>query len=61
MSENEQQSAIGDKHDDGKKSWFARNRSGLGMHPRVWQGWLILLAPILAIAVLVVLLKTGLL
>ncbi|MES2169275.1 MAG: hypothetical protein V4479_00925 [Actinomycetota bacterium] len=41
------------------KSWFVRNQSGFGFHPRKWQGWVLLLAVVALIVVIVVLLRTG--
>jgi hypothetical protein len=41
--------------------WFGPNRSGMGYHPQTWQGWVILGAGVVALVVLVVLLRTGLL
>ena len=42
------------------KPWFVANRSGVGYHPRTWQGWLILAVVVAAIIVVVVLVKSAL-
>lgn len=63
MPRDEHQPPLEAEQATGKKSkpWFTRNRGGLGYHPTTWQGGLILAIGVAVIAVIVVLLKTGLL
>jgi hypothetical protein len=44
-----------------RKSWFGPNRSGVGLRPYTWQGWLILVVVVAAIVTVIVLLRTGVL
>ncbi|MEO9139278.1 MAG: hypothetical protein ABI345_09455 [Jatrophihabitans sp.] len=37
------------------KAWFRPKKVGWGYTPQTWQGWLITLAPVLAIIVIVAL------
>ena len=57
--ERKQSSDTGLPDDKSRKSWFAPNRLGAGVHPQTWQGWLVIVIPVAAIITIVVLFRTG--
>ncbi|MGA7670131.1 MAG: hypothetical protein WBW04_06900 [Nitrolancea sp.] len=40
-----------------KRHWFGPKRTGLGVSPQTWQGWVIVLAVVAAIVVVTMLLR----
>jgi hypothetical protein len=41
-----------------RRPWFRRNQGGVGWHPTSWQGVLVLVLVVAAIAGIIILLKT---
>jgi len=40
-----------------KKSWFASNSSGVGLHPQTWQGVMVLVVAVILVLCIILVLK----
>lgn len=45
------------ENDDEKRPWFGPKRSGFGISPQTWQGWVVTLAVVVAVVILVMVIR----